>query len=89
MRFVFFFQTSNLHKRVSKEETLESAQLLHKSQPFQNLFFFSSKCGDFETLFFPSWKCGDLGFFLEIFQNVRFTMYVFTGHFSTDFCHKK
>jgi hypothetical protein len=42
-----------------------------------------------KLFFFPSWKCGDLVFFVEIFQNARFTMYVFMGDFSTDFRHKK
>jgi hypothetical protein len=42
-----------------------------------------------KLFFFPSWKFGDLVFFLEIFQNARFTMYVFMGDFSTDFRHKK
>jgi hypothetical protein len=42
-----------------------------------------------KLFFFPSWKCGDLVFFLEIFQNARFTMYVFMGDFSTNFHHKK
>jgi hypothetical protein len=41
-----------------------------------------------KLFFSPSWKCGDLVFFLEIFQNARFTMYVFMGDFSTDF-HQK
>ncbi len=56
---------------------------------FKTYFFSSSKCGDFKTFFFfPSWKCRDLVFFLEIFQNARFTMYVFMGDFSMDFRHK-
>jgi hypothetical protein len=43
-----------------------------------------------KLFFFPSWKCGDfVFFFLENFQNARFTMYVFMGDFSTDFRHKK
>jgi hypothetical protein len=46
---------------------------------FKTCFFSSSKCDDFKTLFFPSWKCGDLGFFLEIFQNARFTKGLFNG----------
>jgi hypothetical protein len=64
--------------------------------------FFSSKCGDFKTLFFPlleMWRFqnsffsppGNVAilFFWEVFQNARFTMYVFMGDFSTDFRHKK
>ncbi len=78
-----------LHKRVSKEESLESAQILHKYQRFQNLFFFSSKCGDFKTLFFPLLEMWRFCFFLEIFQNAHFTMYVFMGDFSRDFRDKK
>jgi hypothetical protein len=42
-----------------------------------------------KLFFFPSSKCGHLVFFFEIFQNARFTMYVFMGDFSTDFHHKK
>jgi hypothetical protein len=80
---------ARFHKRVSKEESLESTQIFHKFRRFQNLFFFLFKMWRFQNFFFPSWKCGDLVFFLEIFQNARFTMYVFMGDFSTDFRHKK
>jgi hypothetical protein len=38
---------------------------------------------------FPSWKCDDLVGFLEIFQNARFSMNVFTGDFLADFHRKK
>ncbi len=52
-------------------------------------FFFLLNMWRFQnSFFFPSWKCGDLIFFLEIFQNARFTMYVFMGDFLMDFCHK-
>ncbi len=62
---------------------------LPKSSTNLGLFFSSSKCGDFKTFFFPSCKCRDLVFFLEIFQNAHFTMYVFMGDFLADFHHKK
>jgi hypothetical protein len=53
-------------------------------------YFFSPQNVAISKLFvFPSSTCGDLVFFLENFQNARFTMYVFMGDFSTDFCHKK
>jgi hypothetical protein len=54
--------------RVSKEEkNLESAQILHKYQPFQNLFFFSLRCGDFKTLFFPLLEMWQFSFFFGNF----------------------
>jgi hypothetical protein len=56
---------------------------------FKTYFFSPQNVMISKLFFFPSWKCGDLVFFLEIFQNVRFTMYVFMGDFSTDFRHKK
>ncbi len=52
-------------------------------------YFFPPQMWRFKKKKFPSWKCGNLVFFLEIFQNSRFTMYVFMGDFSTDFRHKK
>ncbi len=60
-------------------------QILMISKPV----FFLLKMWQFQNFFFPSWKCRDLVFFLEIFQNIRFTMYVFMGDFSADFRHKK
>jgi hypothetical protein len=42
-----------------------------------------------KLFFFPSWKCGDLGFFLEIFQTARFTMYVFIGGLFNGFSSQK
>jgi hypothetical protein len=56
---------------------------------FKTCFFSPQNVAISKLFFFPSWKCGDLVFFLGIFQNARFTMYVFTGDFSTDFRHKK
>jgi hypothetical protein len=57
---------------------------------FKTCFFFSPQNVTISKLFFfPYWKCGDLVFFLKIFQNARFTLYVFMGDFSTDFRHKK
>jgi hypothetical protein len=52
-------------------------------------YFFSPQTVASKLFIFPSWKCGDLVFFLEIFQNACFTMYVFMGDFSTNFRHKK
>jgi hypothetical protein len=58
----------------------------------------STNFSDFKTCFYSpqnvaisklSWKCGDLIYFLKIFQNARFSMYVFMGDFSTYFRHKK
>jgi hypothetical protein len=56
---------------------------------FKTCFFSPQNVAISKLFFFPSWKCGDLVFFLEIFQNARFTMYVFMGDFSMDFHHKK
>jgi hypothetical protein len=41
---------------------------------FKTCFFFLQNVPISKLFFVPSWKCGDLVFFLEIFQNVRFTM---------------
>jgi hypothetical protein len=56
---------------------------------FKTYFFSPQNVAISKLFFFPSWKCGDLVFFLEIFQNARFTMYVFMWDLSTDFRHKK
>jgi hypothetical protein len=55
---------------------------------FKTCFFSPQNVAISKLFIFPSWKCGDLGFFLEIFQNAHFTMYVFMGDFSTNFHHK-
>jgi hypothetical protein len=56
---------------------------------FKTCFFSLQNVAISKLFLFPSWKCGDLVFFLGIFQNACFTMYVFMGDFSTDFPHKK
>jgi hypothetical protein len=56
---------------------------------FKTCFFSAQNVAISKLFFFPSCKCGNLVFFLEIFQNARFTMYVLMGDFSTNFRHKK
>jgi hypothetical protein len=72
-----------------KEESLESAQIFHKFQRFENLFFSPQNVAISKLFFFHILEMWRFSFFLENFQNARFTMYVFMGDFSTDFRHKK
>jgi hypothetical protein len=56
---------------------------------YKTCFFSPQNVTISKLFFFPSWRCGDLVFFLEIFQNAHFIMYIFMRDFSTDFRHKK